>query len=207
MEELIPLILTDLIPLLPGFIIAFWYPHHMTFGFNDEYRVMRQATEEASKRRARFFGVVGVSVGLIVGVLAPVYLALEGLLAVSAVLVGGAAFFVVGVGSLTVHAWGYTSFAFGLLGFAAVGQFVIVCFQEHLSIPLLLKFLLLATLCVAALILATVVSTQRKPGLTRGTQHTDGPLLVEKVSFWISAILTILEFINLMFGLLERAFS
>jgi hypothetical protein len=83
-------------------------------------------------------------------------------------------------------------------------QFVAITFNSTIgSNPVLIKLGVVAGLCESAFFLAR--SVQASGGFAESFKESHEP--GKRVVTWIGAILTLLEFINIMFGLWEKLFQ
>jgi hypothetical protein len=142
--------------------------------------------------------LIGLGLGLVIGVITPFYLGATRWWLLSLRFLGGALFFSLGVGHLASIEWSILGAGIGQLGFALFVHFALVNpLAAKGTNPLLFKFIALAALGYAVILIAIDVSA---PAFLRHS-HLRG--IGKAVVAWLSAILVVLEFFNLIFGFVK----
>ncbi|KAA3648740.1 MAG: hypothetical protein DWQ07_00660 [Chloroflexi bacterium] len=145
------------------------------------------------------YGAAGIFVGIVVGILAPRYLGLNGGWAITLYLMGAAIFCAIGVGSLSSKAWGGMGFGLGLIIFAIFCEIVLLLFGMNAN-HFIIKILLLIILCASSLLLATYFSMTPQ----ENDNSAKKPRVLERVSFLLAAILAVWEFLNILLDLFGK---
>jgi hypothetical protein len=156
-----------------------------------------------SRRRLLSYGVGGIVIGLVLGVVTPIYLTTQGWWTVLLILLGGACFFSIGMASLTALKWAEAGIALSLAGFVAVLQYIVVGYKTTVGAdPIVLKIFVIIGLldigCLLAMWFGEEGHLELEPfSIDFGDR---GKLVVA----FITAVLTLLEFFNIIFGLWEK---
>lgn len=183
---------TDPLGILIVVLFGYVWPLAVGIDRGDRYR-----TKRGCKTQARY-GAFGVLSGLIVAVVAPNYLDIQGWWAVYLLAIGGALFFSMGVGGLIASTLGEIGYGIAMPGFAAVMHYAHIAHRSTVGTNLTLKVGALLALGVGAVFLAR--------GLVSPTPYRgSGRQLVSKrVAALIGAILELISFFNIIFGLWEK---
>ena len=165
----------------PGLLLCRWWRNRSNVG--------------AVNRVSPVLSVFGIVSGLTLAVLGPEYLNAQDGWPVVLISLGGSLFFCVGMLWIVYERWGYVGGAVGLLGFAGLLHYIVVEYEAVLGPnPLLFKTGVLLALCESAVFLGISFATPLWKSATPVDQ------LGERIVQILSAILTLVEFLNIMFG-------
>jgi len=145
------------------------------------------------------YGPAALLIGLVIGVICPIYFNATEWWSVALLYLGGTLFFCFGVGILLAQIWDAVGFFLGSLGWAIVGHYISAVIWPNQDTVFLMKILVVLALCLASYFLG-------QSFIAPSQQHSKPVVLGggKKIAQWIGAILTFLEFFNIIFGLFEK---